>query len=107
MTEFREFDDVFALCGRRCTLEVLTALEAGDARYTDLLHGITPQQHSRTFGDALRVLINDGYIRHRVDKHGTYYTLTDLGSTFMTILRQHLLHLQQWRYLRDDGYLAA
>ncbi|MEV6520309.1 winged helix-turn-helix transcriptional regulator [Longispora sp. NPDC051575] len=107
MAEFRDFDDVFALCGRRCTLEILTALEGGDARYTDLLNGIAPYPHGRTFGDALRVLITDGYIRHRVDECGSYYTLTEVGSAFMTVLHDFLLHLRQWRNLRDDGFLAA
>ncbi|GIG63189.1 hypothetical protein Lfu02_75610 [Longispora fulva] len=103
----RDFDDVFDLVHRRCTLEILTALESGHARWTALLHDITPRPHSKTFGDAIRHLVLDGYVRQQADAHGAYYELTESGTALIAIVRDFVDHLEQWRILLADGYLAA
>ncbi|GAB3147007.1 hypothetical protein GCM10027290_29630 [Micromonospora sonneratiae] len=97
MNIFQTYYDAINLCGRRWTLEIMTALQQQQPmRFTDLLRAIQPTPSSKSLVEALRRLHDQGLICRPGGPDGALYQLTPAGMHLLPLLMAFLADLQRW-----------
>ena len=89
------FDDFYTTIDvfrHRWTLEILSVLNNGPSRYTDLMHALNPTPHAKSLTGALHRMQDHGLIQV-VSQH---YELTNAGITLLPLLLDLDNNLRQW-----------
>lgn len=105
--EYRTYYEAINLCGRRWTLEIMTALQAQPMRFTDLIQHIRPTPSSKSLNDALRRLQDQNLIFRPGGTEGGLYQLTPAGQHLIPLLEDFIADLQQWSQTYRTGWHPA